>query len=111
MPWYGLAMIASVGFGENDHVSVVGRSVKSHGKPQAARAPESKRPEHAIKSNAERIDPVFLGLEEEVAETKEGREENCSRPEADGFGQRLQRVAAEHELFCKANGEHGNGPG
>src|ERR1051326_37179 len=111
MPWDGLAMIAGVRCADNDHVSEVGRSVKSHDKPKAAGASESERPEDAIKSDAERIDPVFLGFEEEVDETKDGREENCSRPESDRFGQRLQRVTAKHKLFRKPDGEHGNGPG
>ena len=66
MAWYGLAMIACVGFRENDHVGVVGGSVKSNGKPQAAGTSESERPEDAIQSDAERIDPVFLWFEEEM---------------------------------------------
>src|SRR5215472_14720291 len=67
----GFAVITGIGFSENDHVSVVGRGVKSHGKPKAAGSSQCQAPEKTIERNAGRVDPVLMRFEDEMDESED----------------------------------------
>src|SRR5205823_3355035 len=106
----GLAIVAGVGLSENHHVGVIGRGVKTYCEPQTPCASQRQAPKKAVKSNADRVDPVFMRFKEEVEEPEDRREENCCRPEANSLGQRFERIAPKQKFFRRAQSEHRRSP-
>lgn len=66
----GLAIIAGVGLSKDDHVGIVRSRVKPHCEPQTPRTAKRQAPKDAVKSNADRVDPVFMRFKEEMRSPK-----------------------------------------
>lgn len=84
--------------------------VKTYCEPQTPCAAQRQAPKDAVKSNADRVYPILMRFKEEVEESENRREQNCSRPETNALAQRCERIAPEQKIFCKAQGKHRRGP-
>src|SRR2546423_1222966 len=110
MTWNWVAVVAGVGFGENDHVGIVGGCVETNCEPKTAGAPQGKAPEDSIQRDTHGINPVLVRLEDQVDQAKNRSKKDRRRPESNAFGERLESISAKEELFAKSQSEHGDRP-
>src|SRR5690242_14215336 len=106
----GLAIVTGVGLSEHDHIGVVGSCVKPNCEPQTSRTAERQTPKEAVKRDADGVYPVLMRFKQEMEQSEERREQNCSWPEANALGQCCERIAPEQKFFCEAQGEHRHRP-